>query len=588
MINLQFHSIEFKIPLKDSKNLSIIVQFPNHVKKSTQPFYYDASKNYGLINQLLKCDEIILNSEEDLATLEIDEEEGDDIIMPKKQRLLGKQLIKLKNVQQGTYQLTLNQNLAKIKYSCSFGLSRNSSITQIPTNKKKYMTEEEDITTSDQNDILSLNRNLASIHDRKNLIQVQKKNLNQIDDEYIFDESMIDKSKRDVSILRINTSVSTDYGQNNSINPINQNKNKALMYQQTQYQTAPLSPIASSRDLQSIKQSNQFQELETSYQYVPQKEQLAQNTILFTNYAKILISLIQFLKQVYSWDNAILSVGYGVGVTMFLTYYNMSLIISFVLIYKFPQIIEQQLYYKNNECPEEDLYNWNKFCEDFAKYMQNIKENINSNQSRETLFTAFIYILVLVIMNSIFSVSKMFILLFWIHLFSYNYNGYKICKVFHYEIFGPVIDQAYQLISKRANLESDEIPDENVQNHHPEVYKPFINNKPEDIQLYEVYENQRIVSGLSWQPCQSNERFPWSNEDGRQQLSKNSTQMLNERQKWLESEWQIDINEFTDVYGWEYAKSFNEGVYQKTFKSEHQVRRRRWIRKAIYSSKTQL
>ncbi|KAL4464443.1 hypothetical protein ABPG72_021777 [Tetrahymena utriculariae] len=585
MINLQLHQIEFKIPLKDSKNLSITVQFPNHAKKSTQPFYYDSSKNYGLINQLLKCDEVNLNSEEELATLQIDEEEGDDIVMPKKLRLLGKQLIKLKNVQQSTYQITLNQNLAKIKYSCSFGLSRNSSITQIPATKKKYMTEDEDITTSDQNDILSLNRNLVSIHDRKNLIQVQKKNLNQIDDEYIFDESMIDKSKKDVSILRINTSISTDYGHNNSINNINQNK--GLMYQQTQYQTAPLSPIASSRDLQSIKQSNQVNELETSYQYVPQKEQLASNTILFTNYAKILIALIKFLKQVYSWDNAILSIGYGVGVTMFLTYYNMSLICCFVLIYKFPQLIEQQLYYQNNECSEEDLYNWNKFCLDFVEYMQNLKQNINSNQSRETLFTAFVYIIVLTIMNSIFSVSKMFILLFWIHLFSYNYNGYKICKVFHYEIFGPVIDQAYYLISKRVNQESDEIPDKNIQNHHPEVYQHFIDNKPEDIQLYHVYENQRIVSGLSWQPCQSQERFPWSNENGTQQLSKNSV-MLNEKQKWIENEWQIDLNEFTDVYGWQYAKNFNEGAYQNVFKPECQVRRRRWIRKAINISKTQL
>ncbi|XP_055333167.1 tectonin beta-propeller repeat-containing protein 1-like [Paramacrobiotus metropolitanus] len=97
-----------------------------------------------------------------------------------------------------------------------------------------------------------------------------------------------------------------------------------------------------------------------------------------------------------------------------------------------------------------------------------------------------------------------------------------------------------------------------------------------DTHRVELYENQRwnILMGFC-DKLLPTDRYTWSDETGRMQLSMDAFQLPSNLWKW-DSEWQIDYRN-GDENGWEYAFDFPSSFHSSKGSNDY-VRRRRWFR----------
>ena len=112
----------------------------------------------------------------------------------------------------------------------------------------------------------------------------------------------------------------------------------------------------------------------------------------------------------------------------------------------------------------------------------------------------------------------------------------------------------------------------------------FIENKnkndKENLIKYEIYENERWWMFVGWNKnLIFDESLIWYKKDKpKEYCDKNMIKLIDDKYIW-ESDWKIEIGEYSDENGWEYSKDFESGFGEDS-KNKY-VRRRKWVRYAI-------
>ena len=112
----------------------------------------------------------------------------------------------------------------------------------------------------------------------------------------------------------------------------------------------------------------------------------------------------------------------------------------------------------------------------------------------------------------------------------------------------------------------------------------FIENKnkndKENLIKYEIYENERWWMFVGWNKnLIFDESLIWYKKDKpKEYCDKNMIKLIDDKYIW-ESDWKIEIGEYSDENGWEYSKDF-ESEFGEYSKNKY-VRRRKWVRYAI-------
>ena len=97
---------------------------------------------------------------------------------------------------------------------------------------------------------------------------------------------------------------------------------------------------------------------------------------------------------------------------------------------------------------------------------------------------------------------------------------------------------------------------------------------------YEIYENERWWMFVGWNKnLIFDESMIWYKKDKpKEYCDKNMIKLLDDKYIW-ESDWKIEISEYSDENGWEYSEDFKSEFGEYTRKKY--VRRRKWVRYAI-------
>ena len=105
-------------------------------------------------------------------------------------------------------------------------------------------------------------------------------------------------------------------------------------------------------------------------------------------------------------------------------------------------------------------------------------------------------------------------------------------------------------------------------------------NKLKQMLKYEIYEKQRW-SFISWSDdLKKVDGANWVKKGNNKNIfcDKNKIKLPGDEYEW-KNEWEVEITNNTDKDGWEYAKNFDEDIWQKN-DTNCSVRRRKWIKYA--------
>ena len=105
-------------------------------------------------------------------------------------------------------------------------------------------------------------------------------------------------------------------------------------------------------------------------------------------------------------------------------------------------------------------------------------------------------------------------------------------------------------------------------------------NKLKQMLKYEIYEKQRWRI-MNWSDdLKKEDGANWVKKGNNKNIfiDKNKLELPGNEYEW-KNDWEIEISINTDKEGWEYAKNFDDDIWQKTDK-ESSVRRRKWIKYA--------
>ena len=339
-----------------------------------------------------------------------------------------------------------------------------------------------------------------------------------------------------------------------------------------------------------------------------QNEKFIYNLFLLNiQYIKLISNDIHSLLN---WDDKWRTLSYLFGITFIIIFFKNFFIFIFPLYLIFSHIknknnIEKFIIAKDNFDDDKNkkeneiiLYEIMYFFNKIVKIYENIMKKIMNGHKNMT--EIYIPIGIAIAANSLFLYTKLYNLInfktlilciIWFYVLRrnpsfYSFNIFLFNLIEERTLFITTNMNLYIYKTNLINLITIIIPFYPLYHLYHEEYadkSQFIknkNNNKDNLIKYEIYENERWWMFVGWNKnLIFDESMIWYKKDKpKEYCDKNMIKLLDDKYIW-ESDWKIEISEYSDENGWEYSEDFKSEFGEYTRKKY--VRRRKWVRYAI-------